>query len=137
MKPRTTTNIIALMTLIGPAGAAAHLNDPILALSLMAISGMNLLAWEANYRRWRPWAVEACGLPDPNTSGIALKSFLAEAAVWIGIAIGATGWTLVGLRLIWGLVQLAEIGKFGRETEQQQESNNETNSSRATDSSRK
>lgn len=103
--------------LLGPSCAAGWLNTPWLAFALMAVSAIPVLAFEANYRRWRPWAIEAIGLPDPSTTSIAVKSILAEISIWVAVGIGASGWTLVGLRVIWGLVQLAEIGKFGRETD--------------------
>ena len=123
MKPTTTMNMMALATLIGATGTVLYLATPWLAFPLTLISAVNCMAFESSYRRWRPWAVEAVGLPDPNTTTIAIKGMLAELSVWASIYTEASNWTVIGIRLIWGLVQLAEIGKFGHETEQQKNLN--------------
>ena len=104
MSPRATQITMAIVALIGPSGAAGWLNEPVLAFGLLLIAALPLLAFEASYRRWRPWAIEAIGIEDPSPTTITTKAIAAELAVWIAIAIGGTGWTLIGVRLVWMLV---------------------------------
>ena len=86
----------------------------------LALGLVPILAFEASYRRWRPWAVEALGVEahDPPMTYIWGSAVAAELTM---LAVNCTHlpnwWQLTLLRLPFLLVQLAQVGRFSLETD--------------------